>query len=72
MRRSQAITALVASLPALVAAGAAWLQAESAKRSEQDTYQQAGESLGEQAEEIEALKVRLRAVETTCQTRETR
>lgn len=68
MKRSEAVTGLLVSLPALIAAGAAWLQADAAKRSEARLYQSAGEELGAQSDEVLALQARLARLERGCPT----
>ena len=66
MTRRQAVTATLASLPALLAAGAGWLQADAAKRSEARLYQEAGETLGEQSDEMLALQAKVDAILARC------
>jgi hypothetical protein len=67
VKRRDAITAILAALPALLLALSAWINADAATRKAQqakagnaETYQQAGESLGQLAERIEALEQRCR------------
>ena len=68
MKRSEAVTGVLVSLPALLAAGAAWLQADAAKRAEARLYQEAGMELGEQSDEMLALQARLARLERGCPT----
>ncbi len=65
MKRRDAITAILAALPALLLALSAWINADAATRKAQqakagnaETYQQAGESLGQLAERIQALEAK--------------
>ena len=65
MKRRDAITAILAALPALLLALSAWIKADAATRKAQqakagnaETYQQAGESLGQLAERIQALEAK--------------
>ena len=66
MTRRQAITAILASLPALLAAGAVWLQADAAKRSEARLYQEAGMELGEQSDEMLRLQAKVDVLLARC------
>jgi hypothetical protein len=65
MKRRDAITAILAALPALLLALSAWINADAATRkagqakaANAETYQQAGESLGQLAERIQALEAK--------------
>jgi hypothetical protein len=65
VKRRDAITAILAALPALLLALSAWINADAATRKAQqakagnaETYQQAGESLGQLAERIAALEAK--------------
>lgn len=56
MKRRDLLAPILIALPGFLAAGAAWLQADAARRGDRETYKQAGESLGSLAERIEALE----------------
>lgn len=66
MKRSKTVTGILVSLPTLLTAGAAWLQADAAKRSEARLYQEAGVELGEQSDKILALQARVDAILIRC------
>jgi hypothetical protein len=66
MTRKEAKAAILAAVPALLMAGAAWLQADAAKKSETKTYYDAADSLGDQADEIMELRARIVRLEHSC------
>ena len=70
LKRSEAVTGVLVSLPALLAAGAAWLQADAAKRSEARLYQEAGVELGEQSDEMLRLQAKVDAILAKCESKE--
>ena len=64
--RQKAIAAILGAIPALILACAGWLQADAAKRSEARLYQEAGDTLGIQSDEMLELRARLAYLEVKC------
>lgn len=66
MARVDVRTAILTAVPSLLLAGAAWLQADAAKKSEAQTYSNAAETIGSQSDEIMMLESRIRRLERYC------
>ena len=67
--RQKLLAAILASIPALLMACTAWVQADAAakaKMSEANLYQQAGDQLGLQSDEMLHLQAKLDAILAKC------
>ena len=66
--RQKLLAAILASIPALLMACTAWVQADAARKREAVTYQQAGDELGAQSDEMLELRARIAYLEVKCGT----
>lgn len=64
--RQKAIGAILMAIPALLMACTAWVQADAAAKREAKTYQQAGEELGAQSDEMLRLQAKMDAILAKC------
>ena len=64
--RQKAILAILSTIPAFLLACTAWVQADAARKREAATYQQAGEELGAQSDEMLRLQAKMDAILAKC------
>ena len=64
--RQKAILAILSAIPAFILACSAWVQADAARKREAATYQQAGEELGAQSDELLRLQAKVDAILAKC------
>jgi outer membrane biogenesis lipoprotein LolB len=67
--RQKLLAAILASVPALLMACTAWVQADAARKREAKVYEQAGDALGEQSDEMIELRARIAYLEVKCKER---
>lgn len=64
--RQKAILAILSAIPAFILACSAWVQADAARKREAATYQQAGEELGAQSDEMLRLQAKVDSILAKC------
>lgn len=64
--RQKALAAILAAIPALLLACTAWVQADAARKREVKTYEEAGDELGAQSDEMLRLQAKMDMILAKC------